>query len=139
MDDELITIEELALLTGCSVQTLNMYYRFKRENPDSEYSLMLPDYIQDGIRQTRYWKREDANAIIWFRKLIPQGRGGVLGSVTQRHNKKVNMVNDASYIDKIDSILKQNNVDKSAIQQIREILLLEQRQRNNCGIQKDLY
>lgn len=83
----LITVTELAMLVGCSVQTIGTYYKFKKENPSDEYAKMLPDYIRVGKRQTRYWKKEDAEAIIEFRKKIPQGRNGALGSVTQRYCK----------------------------------------------------
>ena len=49
---------------------------------------MLPDFVRIGKRNTRYWKEEDAEVIKEFRKKLPQGRNGALGSVTQRYVKK---------------------------------------------------
>ena len=83
-----ITVQELAFLVGCSAQTIGSYYKFKKENPDNELSKMLPDYVRIGNKHTRYWKEEDAEAIKEFRKKLPQGRNGALGSVTQRYVKK---------------------------------------------------
>ena len=83
----LITVEELARLVGCSVQTIGSYYKFKRENPNNELAKMLPDYVRIGGKHTRYWKVEDAEKIKEFRSKLPQGRNGALGSVTQRYVK----------------------------------------------------
>ncbi len=136
-DDDLIKIEEVAFLVGCNIQTLNYYYRFKRENPDNGYAELLPDYIQSGSRSTRYWRRGDIKDIIEFRKRIPKGRGGALGSVTQRrHNQdsksKINTDNQSVnnrangwYIRKITSILKENGVEEDSIRSVHDILVSE--------------
>ena len=139
MNEQLIDVEELARLTGCSVQTLNIYYRFKKNSPDDEYAQMLPNYIQEGKRQKRYWKREDANAIIEFREMIPQGRSGVLGYITQRHykndrpDKEYNPLKEGNgkYIDLVASILNRNSVDPSTIRIIQVILKNEYDQRSD--------
>ena len=87
--ERLLKLEEVAILIGSSGKSINNWYWFKRENPDNEYAQMLPDYIQEGPRQTRYWKESDVWKLIEFRNKIPQGRNGVMGSVTQRYyNKK---------------------------------------------------
>lgn len=83
-----ITIQELAFLVGCSAQTIGSYYKFKKENPNNELAKILPDFVRIGKRNTRYWKEEDAEVIKEFRKNLPQGRNGALGSVTQRYVKK---------------------------------------------------
>lgn len=59
MKERLINAQELAYRIGRSVQTLNAYYKFKDENPDNEYSLMLPEFIRQGNHRTRYWKESD--------------------------------------------------------------------------------
>ena len=73
---EFITAAELSKLIGCSVSTIGAYYKFKKENPDSELAKMLPDFVRIGSRNTRYWKKEDVEAIKEFRKRYPQGRKG---------------------------------------------------------------
>jgi len=83
--EDLLKIEEVAVLIGSSCKSINNWYWFRRENPDNEYAKMLPDYIQQGARQTRYWKKSDLWKLIEFKKAIPQGRNGIMGSVTQRY------------------------------------------------------
>ena len=73
---EFITAAELSKLIGCSVSTIGAYYKFKKENPDSELAKLLPDFVRIGNRNTRYWKKEDVEAIKEFRKRYPQGRKG---------------------------------------------------------------
>lgn len=80
----LIKIEELALLVGVSTKTINYWYWYKKAYPDDKYAKLLPDYIQEGPRRTRYWKREDVWAVIEFRKSIPKGRAGVMGEITHK-------------------------------------------------------
>lgn len=136
---KLINAQELAYRVGCTPQTISSYYRFKRENPSSELALMLPDYIRLGNRNTRYWKETDVAEIIKFRSIMPQGRNGALGSVTQKYvnkgKKKVRTTKTPSdykpvkagipkraYIDKIEIILQASDVDNDVIAQVRELL-----------------
>lgn len=83
-----LKIEEIAMTIGSSVQTINNWYRWKKQFPDNEYADLLPDYFQDGPKQTRYWKAEDIWKLIEFKKAIPHGRNGVLGPVTQPKRHK---------------------------------------------------
>ena len=85
--DNLLKIEEVAVLVGSSVNTINFWYRFKRMEPDNEYAKQLPDFIQSHPRQTRYWKREDVWKLIEFKQNLPHGRGGVMGNATWVNNK----------------------------------------------------
>ena len=88
MSRTLLRIEEVALLCGVSVQSVNNWYRFKRENPDNEYARLLPDYTTvDGSRQ-RMWDKADINSLIEFKQKMPKGCKGIMGSVTQRYVKK---------------------------------------------------
>lgn len=84
----LLRLEEVAILVGVSFKTINSWYAFKRMHPENEYAKMLPEYIQVGQRQTRYWKREDIWKFIQYRHSIPQGRNGVMGDVTQKYCRK---------------------------------------------------
>lgn len=86
--DRLLKIEEVAVLIGSSVKTINTWYAWKRENPDHELAKLLPEYTQTGERQLRLWKQEDIYALLEFKSKIPQGRNGIMGSVTQKYYKK---------------------------------------------------
>lgn len=85
MAEQLLRIEEVALLVGSSTQTINNWYRWKKMNPEHPLAKMLPDFTQSGERQKRFWKRSDIWAISEFKNALPHGRNGVLGDVTQRH------------------------------------------------------
>nr|DAG18875.1 MAG TPA: Protein of unknown function (DUF3853) [Caudoviricetes sp.] len=84
MAEQLLRIEEVALLVKCSTQTLNNWYRWKKSHPTHELAKLLPDYQQSGNRQIRYWKKSDIWKIVEFKNIIPHGRNGILGEVTQR-------------------------------------------------------
>ncbi|MBR6381441.1 MAG: hypothetical protein IKS07_07205 [Lachnospiraceae bacterium] len=139
MENRLMTLTEVACEVGCSVQTLNTYYKFKMENPDSDIAMMLPDYIRKGNRRTRYWSPEDVEAIKAFREMLPKGRYGLLGSVTQRYVSPKKEGRKAAarpadpqvreigglYIDKVTTILQRNHVEEYVIEQVEELLKSE--------------
>lgn len=92
---EFIKIEELAMLAGVSVKTINYWYWFKKKFPDNEYAKLLPEYIQQGGRQTRYWKREEVWKVITFKQAIPRGRNGAMGAITHKlYQKKEKYIDD---------------------------------------------
>lgn len=78
--DNKIKIEELAMRIDSSVQTINNWYKWKRENPDNELASLLPEYTQEGNRQTRYWNTKDIWMLIEFKTKIVHGRNGVMGT-----------------------------------------------------------
>lgn len=84
----LLRIEEVAVLCGVSVQTVNNWYKFKRENPDNEYARLLPNYITLEGHGQRMWDKADINALIEFKQKMPKGCKGIMGSVTQKYVKK---------------------------------------------------
>lgn len=84
-----LKVEQVALLVGVSVRTLNSWYWFKENNPTNEYAQMLPPFERKTAKGTRYWKSEDIPNIIKFRAELPHGRNGILGDVTQRYSRKV--------------------------------------------------
>ena len=88
MNNNKLRIIEVAVLINRSVQTINMWYQWKRENPDNEYAKLLPEYEQDRNRGTRYWNREDIWRLIEFSQKIPKGRNGFMGEVTQKYVSK---------------------------------------------------
>lgn len=85
-----LRVEQLAVMAGVSVQTINNWYRWKKLHPENELAQLLPDYIQSGVRKSRYWLATDADRIVEFKSKLPRGRGGIMGEVTQhhRHNKE---------------------------------------------------
>jgi hypothetical protein len=88
-NERLLRVEEVAVRIGSSLNTINNWYRFKRENPDDKYARLLPDFYQfEGPRQTRYWKESDIPRLLDFKTTIPKGCNGIMGSVTQRYYKK---------------------------------------------------
>ena len=96
MSEKLLRIEEVAVRLGCSSKSINNWYWFRREYPDNEYAKMLPDYFQEGPRKTRFWREEDIPKLKMFKDSIPQGRGGIMGCVTQKYYHK-----DIKYCDNI--------------------------------------
>ena len=84
----LLTIEEVAILCGVSVQTINNWYTFKRNNPDNEFANLLPEFQRIGERGQRFWDKTDIQAILTFQSRMPRGCKGVMGSVTQRYVKR---------------------------------------------------
>ena len=85
--NDLLTALEVCVLVHCSYNTLNGWYRWKNMNPDNEYAQLIPDYIQEDPRQTRYWRRDDVAKLIKFKQSIPQGRNGIMGDVTQKYRR----------------------------------------------------
>lgn len=102
-EDRLLKLEEVAVLIGSSFKSINNWYMFKRANPDNEYAKMLPDFIQHGARQTRYWRESDLWKLIQFKNAIPQGRNGIMGCVTQKYYK-----------------VRRNNEKREDVQTVRE-------------------
>ena len=88
-----LRVEEVAIFVGVSVNTLNSWYRFKKQFPDDEFAKMLPCYTQEGgDRGIRLWNEKDVDRLIEFKRVRPTGRNGVMGKVTQKYvkNKKEN-------------------------------------------------
>ena len=80
---------EVAFLVGISTETLNLWYRFKKQNPDNEYVQLLPDIKhKKDDNKTRYWTEDDVFKLIEYKNTIPQGRNGIMGSVSQKYVKK---------------------------------------------------
>lgn len=86
-----LRIEEVAIFVGVSVNTVNSWYKFKKQNPNDEYAKLLPDYTQDGgDKSVRYWDETDIDKLLEFKSKRPTGRNGVMGVITQKYVKKEN-------------------------------------------------
>lgn len=145
VERNLLNVNEVACKVGCSVQTISSYYKWKKENPENEVAKTLPDYEMVGPHKARYWSEDDIEKIIEFRANMPQGRNGILGSVTQRYvDKPTNNyksthkvregINGSGYIEVIESILKDKNVDEEVTREIGELLRVEFEIRKNVKL-----
>ena len=85
--DNLLSVQEVAVLIKSSVPTISAWYRWKRLEPNHELAQMLPDFERHGAHRTRYWKYSDIPKLLEFKEAIPQGRNGVMGCVTQAYCK----------------------------------------------------
>jgi len=83
-----LTAQQVVVILGISENTLNFWYRFKRENPENEIAKLLPDYIKKNEKSKRYWKRTDLDKLIKFQQSLPKGRNGIMGGITQRYKKE---------------------------------------------------
>ena len=94
MEEKLLRIEEVAIAVGVCAQTVTNWYRWKKLNPDNPLASLLPEYVQDGERQKRFWKNSDVWKLIQFKNSIPRGRDGMMGQVTgskyRKHKKENN-------------------------------------------------
>ena len=89
----LLNAQEVATLVGCSLGTLNMWYRWKKLHADDERAKMLPDFMREtggdrGASGRRLWRYEDVANIIKFRQSVVTGRKGFMGDITQKYVKK---------------------------------------------------
>jgi hypothetical protein len=87
MKQNKVTIEELACMIGTSVQTINIWYKFKKHFPKDPKAKLLPEYTQEGPHRTRYWNTDDVWKIVEFKNSIVKGRKGTMGDITQRRIK----------------------------------------------------
>lgn len=93
-----LKIEEVAMLIGCSTESINCWYRYKKRNPKSAICKLLPDFEQNGERQTRFWTQADVYKLIEFQSKLPRGRNGLMGKYngkgtkngSRKNSKKVN-------------------------------------------------
>ncbi|MBR6488424.1 MAG: hypothetical protein IKT20_05900 [Clostridiales bacterium] len=86
-EEKCLSAVELAVTLGTSENTINSWYRWKRENPEHEYAKRLPDFFRVGAHRSRRWHLSDVPKLIEFKNSLPQGRNGIMGSVTQRYYK----------------------------------------------------
>ena len=88
-------IEEVAMRIGVSVQTLNRWYKFKRENPKDAVSKALPAYKKVKTKSgfVRIWSDEDVWKLTEFRSLVNTGRNGKMGKYKGKGTKNAEKEN----------------------------------------------
>lgn len=77
-------IEWVAIQLGCSTQTINAWYRWKKLHPEHEFAKLLPEPKKRYAHDKRLWSELDIEMLREFQKTIPHGRNGILGDVTQK-------------------------------------------------------
>lgn len=84
-----LKIEEVAMRVGVSTQTLNRWYRFKKDNPKDEMSKLIPAYKKAKYPTgfVRIWQMDDVAKLIEFRAKIVPGRCGRMGAYKGRGTK----------------------------------------------------
>ena len=85
-----LKVEEVAVLVGISVHTLNIWYSYKKQNPNDVNAKKLPKFHIKKVngRLTRLWDYEDIPAIIAYKESIPKGRNGYMGSITNKKGRE---------------------------------------------------
>lgn len=86
--ERLLNAQEVSTLIGCYVGTLSQWYKWAKLHPEHELAQLLPKYQQESPYQKRLWKQSDVYHLIEFRQKLPNGRGGVMGDVTQQYKRK---------------------------------------------------
>lgn len=78
MEKELLSAREVCDKVGCSLVTLNNWYRFKKLNPENELAQMLPLYVNNDFEpgRPRYWNVDDVTKLIAFKNSLVRGRYG---------------------------------------------------------------
>ena len=82
-----LSIAQVCRIVGVSEPTISNWYRWKKERPEEELTELLPNFFRVGPHRERRWHESDVEKLIKFRNSIPQGRNGIMGSVTQRYYK----------------------------------------------------
>lgn len=78
---EKMKIEQVAMRLGVSVQTLNRWYKYKKQNPEDTLAQGIPQYtlINTSRGRVRFWTEEDVWNLIKFKQSIVSGRAGKMG------------------------------------------------------------
>lgn len=87
-NNDLLTINEVCRRLRISRYTLENWYRFKREFPEDELAMLLPDYHKEKVNSLRFWKKEDIKRLREFKNLRKLGRNGQMSNTIQKYVKK---------------------------------------------------
>lgn len=88
--EKMYKIEQVAVMVDVSYKTIQNWYDFKRAYPEHQISKMLPEFIQYGCRQTRYWTPEAVEQLKFVKANIPRGQTGLMAAITQKYVKNKN-------------------------------------------------
>lgn len=83
-----LTAQEVCKKVNISIFTLNNWYRFKKENPNDELALILPEFEKDYEKSQRTWNTEDIKLLKLFKSKRKLGRNGQMSKTIQKYYKK---------------------------------------------------
>lgn len=96
----MMKVEEVAVRVGVSVQTLNRWYKYKKNHPDTELSKRIPNYTKRKTSSgyVRLWKDDDVWKLVEFKTQLKPGRTGKMGKYggrgTKNAGKDLNGINN---------------------------------------------
>jgi len=84
-----LKIEEVAMRVGVSVQTLNRWYKYKKDNPKDAMAKLIPAYkkVKHPTGFMRVWQMDDVYKLIEFRANVVPGRCGKMGAYKGKGTK----------------------------------------------------
>ena len=84
----MLTINQVCRRLRISRYTLENWYRFKRESPEDELALLLPDYYKERVNSQRFWNKEDVAKLKEFKHARKLGRNGQMSNTIQKYVRK---------------------------------------------------
>lgn len=86
--EDMLDINQVCKRIKVSVYTVENWYRFKREHPEDELALLLPDYYKEHINSRKFWKKEDIKKLKEFKSVRKLGRNGQMSETIQKYRKR---------------------------------------------------
>jgi len=84
----MLTLNQVCSRLKISRYTLENWYRFKREYPDDELALLLPDYYKERVNSQRFWNKADIKRLREFKNSRKLGRNGQMSKSIQKYVRK---------------------------------------------------
>lgn len=84
-----LKIEEVAMRVGVSSQTINRWYKYKKDNPKDEMSKLIPLYkkVKTHTGFVRVWQMDDIWKLVEFKSNIVPGRCGKMSKYKGKGTK----------------------------------------------------
>lgn len=80
----MLTAMQVCERLDISARTLDSWYKYVKSDIEKPKEMpFVPMYTQHHPKGQRFWKSEDVEALIDFKKWIPKGRLGVMGRINQ--------------------------------------------------------
>ena len=84
-----LKIEEVAMRVGVSVQTLNRWYKYKKDNPRDSLAKLIPAYkkVKHPTGFMRVWTEDDVWKLVEFKTKMIYGRCGRMSNYKGKGTK----------------------------------------------------
>lgn len=84
--EKLLTSTQIASLVGVTNKTILRWYLFADNGGELATGETLPErkIVKQGKNTINYWKPEDAEQLIAFKKALPKGRAGVIPTIVSK-------------------------------------------------------